>query len=335
MEVEQKLNMIDTLVSVCINCVGDGGRQQPVVDLLLAILPKADRANVRGSSGREDEMATRKLADVGHHEDGIETLSLCISSSSLEKVIDAVTTETAKSGTNCRLEAVLEAVFAALLSPSLGASECSGKATELAVRKTARSILQVLEQSDRVSPTILPPLLSQQSLSSLAFSRGHPAHLILDSVSERALQTYFQQCLKWPSSSRVRTAGLLFHHLPALQTWLSSDEGVALLKNVLSTAVQDNTLGHLLPFVKAYLEVISTCSAVNSTDIFACLEEVVWGTCSELFLQARGEDEEQVAGEVLILLVKGAQKKRLKKTQKRLMKTLLAAREEGETVWSR
>ena len=334
MEVEQKLNVIDTLVGVCINCVGDGDRQQPVVDLLLAILPKAEHANARGSSGREDEMATRELADVGHHEEGIETLSLCISPSSLEKAIEAVTSETAKSGTSCRLEAVLEAVFAALLSPSLGVSECSGRATELAVRKTARSILQVLKHSDRVSPTILPPLLSQQSLSSLAFSRGHPAHLILDSVSERALQTYFQQCLKWPSSSRARTAGLLFHHLPALQTWLSSDEGVALLKNVLSTAVQDNTLGHLLPFVKAYLEVISTCSA-DSTDIFACLEEVIWGTCSELFLQARGEDEEQVAGEVLILLVKGAQKKRLKKTQKRLMKTLLAARKEGETVWSR
>lgn len=334
MEVEQKMNVIDTLVDLCIRWAGDRDRQQPIVKLLLTVLLKSKHETDDGSCGSEDVNTAMEFGGVSHLEEGAQT-PLCISSFSLEKVIKAATSEDTKLSTNYRLEAILEAVFSALLSPSLNASGCSGGAAESAVRNAARRILQVLEHSDKVSPTILPPLLNQQSLSSLAFGHRHPAHVILGSVSEHALQTYFQQCLKCPSASRVKTAGLLFRHLPVLQNWLISDKGVALLSDALSAAAEDRVLGHLLPVVKEYLEVVSDRSAANSANIFASLEEMVWGTCCELFLQTGAEEEEQVSGEVILLLVKGTQKKRLTRTQRKLMKTLLAARDGGETVWSR
>ena len=333
MEVEQTLNAIDTLVDLCVNPAGDRDRQKTMVNLLLAVLAKAEHTN-DGGCDSEDETAAVEGVGVNSLGGGAKS-PLCVSSSSLEKLIKAVSSEAAKPGTSCPLEAVLEAVFSALLSTSLGPSACSGSATEPAVRNAAKSILQFLEQFDKASPTALPPLLNQQSLSFLSFSHELPTHPILGSVSEDALQAYFQRCLKWPSPCRVRTACLLFCNLPVLQSWLTSEEGVALLSDALSAAAQDSELGHLLPFVKAYLEVVLARGATNSKDIFGCLEEVVWGTCNELFLQSRREEEEQVAGEVLILLVKGTQKKKLKNTQKKLMKALLAVREGGETVWAR
>ena len=329
MEVEEKLSVIDTLINLCINQAGTG-EKQPIVDLLLTILPKTDHTQDDGSYGSEDEMTAGEPVNTG----GGQTLFQCISPSSLEKVIKAVTSDAAKPETGCQLEAIAEAVLSALLSPSLVCQKRSETAIGTAVRKTARSILEVLDHFDRVSPAVLPPLLSRQSLSSMASGCGHPAHLVLSCVSESVLQVYFQHCLKQPSPSRVRTCALLFHHVPALQTWLSSDEGVTFLRDALSPAAQDSALVCLLPFIKAYFEVVSTGTAVRSTNIFTRLEEVLWESCCELLLQA-GADKQERAGDVLILLVKGMQKKRLKKKQKNLMKTLLAAREEGKTIWSR
>lgn len=334
MEVEQTLNVIDTLVDLCVNSAGDRDQQKTIVDLLLAVLPKAGHTNDGGSCDSEDEKATVEGVGVNSLGGGAKS-PLCVSSSSLEKLIKAVSSEAAKPGTSCPLEAVLEAAFSALLSTSLGPSACRGSTAQPAVRNAAKSILQFLEQFDKTSPSVLPPLLNQQSLSFLAFSHELPTHPTLGSVSEDALQAYFQRCLKWPSPCRVRTACLLFCNLPVLQSWLTSEKGVALLSDALSAAAQDSELGHLLPFVKAYLEVVLARGAANSKDIFGCLEEVVWGACNELFLQSRREEEEQVAGEVLILLVKGTQKKKLNNTQKKLMKALLAVREGGETVWAR
>ena len=334
MEVEQTLNVIDTLVDLYVNSAGDIDRQKTIVNLLLAVLPKAEHTNDGGSCDGEDEKAAVEGAGVSSLGGGAKS-PLCVSSSSLEKLIKAVSSEAAKPGTNCPLEAVLDAAFSALLSTSLSPSACSGRAAEPAVRNAAKSILKFLEQFDKASPTVRPPLLNQQSLSVIAFSHGLPTHPILGSVSEDALRAYLQRCLKWPSPCKVRTACLLFRHLPVLQSWLTSEEGVALLRDALSAAAQDSELGHLLPFVKAYLEVVSARGAANSKGICACLEEVTWGACNELFLQSRREEEKQVAGEVLILLVKGTQKKKLENTQRKLMKAVLAVREGGETVWAR